>query len=224
MDVSGFDVPSDADPPGHFPPLQYDDKEGIDMSMMVKGGPATTITGTKVRVEGVWKATSGGDKSLEGKLKALKGVDLDVITVGLQGKDPKGICWFDDTNPFNNGSLIAGKDASGRRKLMGKKDPLSREHHEVDLSIVPSYVDTLIFTVSAYKPDVTFNDVSSVTCNITVDGMPWEPTRVTINANQNTCVMLRAKRNGDTWELSLVDQLVTANTQSEIMEQAARYA
>lgn len=194
------------------------------MYTMTKGGTPARVTGTKLRVEGVWKNTSGGDKSLAGKIKAAKGVDLDLITVGLLGTDPKGICWHADTDPFNNGSLIAGKDSTGRRLPFGKQDPLSREGHEVDLSLIPSYVDTLIFSVSAYKPGVSFRDVASVTCNIKVDGQDWEPLRVTINANQNTCVMLRAKRIGGQWELTLVDELTTANSQDTLMSKAAQYA
>lgn len=194
------------------------------MYTMTKGGPAVTVTGRNVRVGAAWKGTSGGDKSIAGKLKAAKGVDLDVITVGLFGKDAKGICWFDDENPFNNGSLVAGKDAKGRKLPFGKQDPLSREAHEVDLSIVPAYVDTLVFCVSAYKPGISFRDVSSVTVEITVDGQAWDPSRVTINASQNTCAMLRAKRNGTEWELSLIDELFTAASQDVLMTRAGQYA
>jgi stress response protein SCP2 len=194
------------------------------MHSMIKGGVPARVTGTKLRVEAAWKGTSGGDKSLMGKVKAAKGIDLDMITVGLLSRAPKGICWFDDTDPFNNGSVIAGKDASGRRLPFGKQDPLSRESHEVDLSSVPSYVDTLIFSVSAYKPGVSFRDVSSVTCNIQVDGQDWEPLRVTVNAHENTCFMLKASRSGNEWEISVVDELATANTQDQLMTKAAQYA
>lgn len=194
------------------------------MYNMTKGGLAVPVTGTELRVEGVWKTTTGGDKSLAGRVKAAKGVDLDMITVGLLDTDPKGICWHADDNPFNNGSLSAGTDATGRRKLFGKNDPLSREAHEADLSTVPAYVNTLIFSISAYKPGVSFRDVSSVTCNIQVDGVNWEPLRVTVNSRQNTCVMLRAKRAGTAWELSLIDELVTASSQEDLMSMAARYA
>lgn len=194
------------------------------MFSVTKGGPAQQITGRVVRVAAAWKATSGGDKSLMGKVKAAKGTDLDVITVGLLGKAPKGVCWFDDTNPFNNGSLVAGKDAKGMKMPFGKKDPLSREAHEVDLSLIPSYVDTLVFCVSAYKPGVSFRDVSSVTVEIQVDGTDWEPSRVTINSGQNTCAMLRAKRNGSQWELSVIDELFTAESQDTLMTKAAQYS
>lgn len=194
------------------------------MYNLTKGGPAGRITGTKVTVTVEWKNTTGGDKGLGGKIKAAKGVDLDVVTVGLLGNAPKGICWYADKDPFNNGSVVAGNDASGRRLPFGKKDPLSREAHDVDLSTVPAYVDTLVFSVSAYKPGVSFRDVASVTANVSVDGTPWEPARVTINANQNTCIMLRARRVGAEWELSLVDELVTADSQDTLMAQAARYA
>lgn len=193
------------------------------MYNMTKGGPAARITGNKVRIEGAWKNTTGGAKGLGGAIKAAKGTDLDMITVGLLGNDPKGICWHADPDPFNNGSLIAGKDATGRRLPFGKRDPLSREAHEVDLSAIPSYVDTLIFYVSAYKPGVSFSDVASVTVQVTVDGAPWEPCRITVNANQNTCAMLRAKRSGTEWELSLVDELLQASTQDQLMSQAAQY-
>lgn len=193
------------------------------MHSMTKGS-AVRVAGRNVRVGGAWKGTSGGDKSLVGKVKSAVGVDLDIITVGLLGTSAKGICWFDDTDPFNNGSLVAGKDAKGRKMPFGKKDPLSREAHEVDLSTVPSYVDTLVFCISAYKPGVSFRDVSSVTVEITVDGQAWEPSRVTINSSQNTCAMLRAKRAGQEWELSLIDELFTAESQDVLMARAAQYA
>lgn len=193
------------------------------MYTMTKGGAPVTVTGTKLSVEGAWKSSGGGDKSFAGKLKAAKGVDLDLVTVGLLGSAPKGICWHDDTDPFNNGSLTAGKDATGRRKLLGKNDPISREAHDADLSKIPSYVDTLIFSISAYKPGVSFSDVSSVTCNISVDHVGWEPLRVTVNSRHNTCVMLRATRAGDLWQVSLVDELVTASSQDQLMSTAATY-
>jgi hypothetical protein len=183
-----------------------------------------TITGNEIAIEVVWKSTSGGDKSLLGKVKAAKGADLDSITVGLLGQAPKGICWHADTDPFSNGSLIAGKDSKGRKMPFGKQDPISREAHHVRLSDVPGYVDTLVFMVSAYKPGVSFRDVSSVTVHITVDGVEWDPSRVTINASHNTCIMLKAKRSGDKWELSVIDKLVTANSQDELMAKAAQYA
>lgn len=194
------------------------------MHNMTKGGPAAAVTGDKARIEVAWKNTTGGAKGISGALKATKGTDLDMITVGLLGTAAKGICWHADTDPFNNGSLIAGKDATGRRLPFGKKDPLSREAHDVDFSRIPPYVDTLVFFVSAYKPGVSFSDVSSVTVQVTVDNAPWEPCRITVNASQNTCATLRARRAGTGWELSLVDELVQASTQDQLMSTAALYA
>lgn len=192
------------------------------MYQMIKGSDVP-IFGTKLTATGLWKASGGGDKGFAGKLKAAKGVDLDLVTIGLLGTAPKGICWFDDEDPFLNGSLVAGKDSTGRRSLIGKSDPVSRETHEADLSRVPSYVDTLVFAISAYKPGVSFRDVSSVTALITVDGTEWEPSRVTVNASQNTCYMLKAVRQSEGWGVSLIDELATANSQDQLMSQAAQF-
>lgn len=193
------------------------------MYNLSKGAAMVPVTGNKLRVAAAWKGTSGGDKGFMGKAKAALGTDLDVVTVGLLGRDAKGICWFDDTDPFNNGSLTAGKDATGRRLPFGKKDPLSREAHEVELDKIPAYVDTLVFAVSAYKPGVSFRDVSSVTVEISVDGQDWPPSRVTVNSNQNTCLMLKATRQGDGWGVTLIDELVTASTQDQLMSKAAAH-
>lgn len=194
------------------------------MYSLSKGNAPVVITGNSVEVSATWKNSSGGDKGLMGKVKAAKGVDLDLVTVGLLGRDPKGICWFDDEDPFNNGSLVAGGDSKGRKKLFGSSDPLSREFHCVTLSQVPAYIDTLVFMVSAYKPGVSFRDVSSVTVGIKVDGADWPESRVTINSSHNTCVLLKAQRKGTDWVLGLVDELTTANSQDTMMAKAADHA
>lgn len=58
-----------------------------------------------------WSASGQGTKGLMGKLNRKKGVDLDVAAVAFDDSDdPIRMAWFDNLNPFGDGSLLLSGD------------------------------------------------------------------------------------------------------------------
>jgi stress response protein SCP2 len=187
-------------------------------------GAEDLLVGDYVIMEALWKASGGGQKGLRAIAKKAEGVDLDVFTAGYEGTDAVGLASFDDDDPFNNGSVLAGADAKGRGKIFGRGHDLSSESHSARLSTVPSYVTSLVWMVSAFKPGVSFADVSSVTLKATVDGTVQGEKRLPIDSRNNTAVMARAKRTQGGWTFAVLNEAMNATTLEQILNEGRRFA
>lgn len=185
---------------------------------------------TRLRVGAAWSASGSGTKGLVGKWKKRKGVDLDLLCVASQGTSAKRLCWFDHMDPFENGSLVIGKDNTTGR---GDGDD---EEIVADLIKIPVIIDRLTFLVMAYKPNVDFTMVSGVTVSAYDDVadslvgsfMP------DLGSRKNAIVVCQAVRIGPgatEWQINEINEMVSIYTsgnfgtdQPAIIQAAKRYA
>lgn len=180
--------------------------------------PLTGVTVLRVGV--AWKTSGGGRKGLMGAFKRAVGTDLDLTCVALTGGDPKRICWFDNLDAFDNGSLISGGD---NRTGKGAGDD---ETITARLDEVPPQIDTLVFIVSAFKQGVSFSNVEGITLHVYNAGPGGNligsdmPTIRTGNA----CVVARAKRGPGGWDIAVVNEMGTASTKDQLLQLGQRYA
>jgi tellurium resistance protein TerZ len=180
--------------------------------------PLTGVTVLRVGV--AWKTSGGGRKGLMGAFKRAVGTDLDLTCVALAGHDPKRLCWFDNEDAFDNGSLTSGGD---NRTGKGGGDD---ETITARLNELPPQIDTLVFIVSAFKQGVSFSNVEGITLNL-YDAGPGGgligsdmPTIGTGNA----CVVARARRGPDGWVIAAVNEMGTASTKNGLLQLGQRYA
>lgn len=183
---------------------------------MTKGAatPLQNDDGTEIKrlYVGVgWDAAGQGTKGLMGKIKRKQGLDLDVAAIAFDfDGDPIRMAWFDNLNPFGDGSLmLSGDNTTGR----GEGDD---EFITADLERIPREVKTLVFLVSAFKPGVSFGKAEGVTCRI-VDqtsgerevGKFFPP----IDSSRNAIVLSKAVRNATgAWTHVVVKEMGTAAT------------
>jgi tellurium resistance protein TerZ len=184
---------------------------------------------TRLRFGMAWKASGSGRKGLVGKFMGRRGADLDLLVVASEGPDAKRICWFSDLDPFDNGSLLHHGD-----NTTGKGDG-DDEEITVDLTRMPEIINRLTVVGSAYKPNVTFSDVSGVTLNVYDEDR--DPTRArysylpTLGQHKNAVVISQLVRGNTGWDLTEINEMVNVevsgnagNDQNSFVNLARRYA
>lgn len=197
---------------------------------MKKDAQKVALPFTKIRVGAAWSASGSGTKGLIGKLKKLQGVDLDLLCVASQGTSAKRLCWFDHMDPFDDGSLVLGKDNKTGRGAGDDETMIG------DLSKIPPIIDRLTWFVMAYKPNVNFTQVSGVTVSIYDDstGERKAAFMPDLGTTKNAIAVCQAVRLGDgptDWGVDELNEMVQIRTsgnfgtdQPEIIRAANRYA
>ncbi|WP_262059724.1 TerD family protein [Streptomyces sp. STR69] len=188
----------------------------------MKKDQAEGLTGVSVLQVGVaWKTSGGGQKGLMGRLRRAVGTDLDLTAVALADGRPKRLCWFDNTDAFDNGSLITlGDNRTG--KANGDDETIIARFNQL-----PTSIDTLVFIVTAFKDGVSFANVEGVTLNV-YDGGPggqrigqYMPD---IDSRSDACVMAKAVRAGDGWTITVINEMGRASTRDQLLQLAKQYA
>lgn len=192
---------------------------GINMGKNI----AQAINVVKFYVGVGWKSTGGGAKGWKGALNRRKGTDLDVWAVGFNfDGDSVAVAWFDDQDPFEDGSLLVSDDSTTGR------EPGDDEYVTADLSRVPNFIQSIIFGVSAFKEGVSFATVSSVAYRIVDEATKVELGKdmLPVDARQNAVVLCEVFRSGVglPWEFSAIKSLETARTRQEIIRIAKLHA
>lgn len=187
--------------------------------LSLKKSAPELLTGITVLRAGVaWNTSGGGRKGLLGKVKKMRGTDLDLACIALSEGRPVRMAWFDNPDPFEDGSLVtSGDNTSGK----GSGDD---ETVTARLDAIPASVDTLVFVVSAYKEGVSFSNVEGITLNLYDNdrkiGTYWPD----IDARGNACVMARARRTGETWSIEIINELGSARSRDALLQLAKRSA
>jgi stress response protein SCP2 len=186
-----------------------------------KNQPETLGTITQLGIGAAWKTSGGGQKGLLGRLKRAIGTDLDLCAVALANGAPKRMCWFDNTDAFDDGSLRS--DGDSRTGRASGDDEFIR----ADLDRIPTSVDTLVFIVSAFKEGVTFANVEGVSLNLY--DLAHGQTRIgefmpDIDSRDNASVVAKAQRSAGGWTLTVINEMGTARTRQQLLDLAKRYA
>jgi stress response protein SCP2 len=173
------------------------------------------ITG-KTKVKKLGKFKIGGGKEKE--------IDLDLITVALEGSSPKRMAWFGNEDAFRDGSLIASPD---NQTGAGDGDD---ESHTAQLDKIPGNIDKLVFIVAAAKPGVTFKDVEGVDLKVYTENgsTPFGTFMVDISSRHNAIVAGVAERTADGWFFRVVNETDNVATSEDhvkdsLLQLAARY-
>lgn len=176
---------------------------------------------TSVGVGAAWKTSGGGQKGLLGRLKKAIGTDLDLVAVAMSDGSPKRICWFDNQDAFDDGSLASHGDS---RTGKGAGDD---EFIQANLDRIPQGIDSIVFIVVAYKEGVTFDKVEGITLNVydmshgqikIGDYMP------DIDSRGNATVIAKVVRQGLGWGLQIVNEMGNARSRNQLLELAKRYS
>jgi stress response protein SCP2 len=165
---------------------------------------------TTLQVGAGWITSQG--KKVMGFRRAKK-VDLDLNAVALENGSPKRICWFNNEDAFEDGSLVTqGDNQTGQ----GKGDD---ETIVADLSKIPGNIDTIVFMVSAYKEGVTFSDVEGIDLRLYngANGNKLGNFMVDISSTHNTIVACKAVRNGNTWDITVINETGNARTRDAML-------
>lgn len=191
------------------------------MLSMIKD-QAETLTGvTTLRVGVAWKTSGGGRKGFGGMLKRAVGTDLDLACVALAAGDPKRICWFDNLDAFDNGSLMSGGD-NRTGKAAGDDETITAQFDRM-----PAQIDTLVFIVSAFKKGVSFSNVEGITLNV-YDGGPGGQQlgsdMPSISARGNACIVCKAVRVNGEWQIAVVNEMANASTKDQLLQVGQQYA
>ncbi|MFJ8153894.1 TerD family protein [Streptomyces sp. NPDC094468] len=185
-------------------------------------GQAESLAGISIlRVGVAWKTSGGGQKGLMGRFRRAVGTDLDLVAVALEQGRPKRMCWFDNEDAFDNGSLITlGDNRTG--KAAGDDETIIAR-----LNDLPASIDTLVFIVSAFKEGVSFSNVEGITLNV-YDGGPGGQRlgecMPDIDTYNNACVMAKATRAGSGWNIDVVNEMGQGRTREQLLQLAKQYA
>jgi hypothetical protein len=146
-----------------------------------------------IDVNANWTATGSGRKGLLGKLTKGSGQDLDVVAVASVGKDPVLMAWYDDEDPFENGALKSlGDDRKGR----------GGETMETRWAGLDSNIDRITYILAAFKPGVTFANVSRVVVSAHlaalegVAGVEISRFRPAIDSAHNAIILGQSRKTG----------------------------
>ncbi|MGW3847149.1 TerD family protein [Streptomyces fagopyri] len=168
---------------------------------------------TTLQIGVAWKTSGGGQKGLFGRVKRAVGTDLDLTAVALEGNRPKRLCWFDNTDAFDNGALIhLGDNRTGRAS--GDDETIIAH-----LNQLPPSIDTLVFIVSAFKPGVSFANIEGITLNL-YNGTTGEKTgeyMPDVDSRHNACVMARAQRTATDWTITAINEMGQAASRDQLL-------
>lgn len=162
--------------------------------------------------------TSQGKKVLG--FRRAKSVDLDLDAIALENGVPKRICWFNNEDAFEDGSLVSlGDNQTGK----GKGDD---ETIVASLDRIPRNIDTIVFIVAAYKEGVTFSDVEGIDLNVYngANGNKLGSFMVDISSRHNAIVACKATRGSDGWEITVVNETGNARSRDQLLLLAKQYA
>lgn len=160
-------------------------------SLLKEDGPQR-ITVRRVTVTGTWESSTGGSGGLRGKLKQLKGVNLDNLGIVMQGRRPVNYAGLDNLNPEE------GVSHSGDTR--GKKP----ETLTLELEKIPREITSVLLVMTAFQPGNTFRDARNV--RVTVQADEDYAIRPSIIGHDNFIGVAKIYREGTDWYLTVVDE------------------
>lgn len=182
--------------------------KGESLSLAKKDGSALT----RVRMGLGWDAKIVETKGLFGKTKRVqKDIDLDASAVLCSGRNIAEIVYYGQLKS-RDGSVASSGD-----NLTGEGDG-DDETITVDLSSVPSNIDTIVFTVTSYGGD-RFDSIDNAYVRVLdLNAGEAELARYTLTGSGTHTAMVMAKitRTGSTWQFTALGNPAHGKTASHI--------
>jgi stress response protein SCP2 len=175
------------------------------ITLAKEDGPADLTGVTHLSIGVSWDPTSGSSGGLAGVLKRKLGTDLDLIAILCQGGEPVRLAGLDSLDPVGNGAIVhSGDNQTGNG--VGDDETVT-----VDFSRVPRNITSVVFVAAAYKKGSALSKARNVSFKVydATGGSSqqvadiWPSLMATGNANG----VAKAVRNGDTWELVVINHM-----------------
>lgn len=169
-------------------------------------GPADLTGVDTLRVGAAWDTSTGMSGGFLGKLKERRGSDLDLIAIGMSGENPVRYIGLDNIDPLGGSVVHSGDNTTGR----GDGDD---ETIDVKFARIPATITALYFVIAAFKRGSSFDRAKNVDFNV-YDGTGGQFDLVanampTLFSSHNAHKVLRAFREGGTWQMEVVNQAGT---------------
>ncbi len=172
---------------------------------LTKEDGAADLTGvTHMSVGVAWDPSAGASGGILGLARRKKGVDLDLIAVLMQGPEPVRFAGLDSLDPLGNGSVKhSGDEQTGAAE--GDDETV-----HVTFADIPAAITAIVFIASAFKRGSSFDKANNVSFKV-YDATGGSSTQVadvwpSLLGTDNANAICRAFRNGDTWQLEVLNR------------------
>lgn len=172
---------------------------------LTKDDGAADLSGiTHLTVGIAWDPSAGASGGVLGLARRKKGVDLDLIAVLMQGAEPVRFAGLDSLDPLGNGSVKhSGDEQTGAAE--GDDETVN-----VTFAAVPAAITSIVFIAAAFKKGSSFDKANNVSFKI-YDATGGSSTQVadiwpSLIGTDNANAICRAFRNGDTWQLEVLNR------------------
>jgi len=164
--------------------------------MLTKDMGAADLPGvTHLAIGAAWDTSTGGSGRVLGAVKQRKGTDLDNIAILMQGPEPVIYVGLDNEDPADGSVTSTGDEHTGHSA--GDDETVT-----VDFSKVPTEIDSILFTVAAFKKGTDFSKAKNVMVSV-YDNTPGSPSqkvatiRPSLLGTGNLIVVAKAVRGAD---------------------------
>ena len=173
----------------------------MTMSLSKADGAADLPGVTGLHIGLSWDTSTGGAGAVLGKVRQLKGTNLDLLAYAMQGDKPVSYAGLDSQDPepgiHHTGDNKTGK-AAGDDELV-----------QVDFTQVPGEITAVLFAVAAFQKGTSFGKAKNVKVRV-YDATGGSPTEVAVVrpsllGNANFIAVAKAFRSGDGWQFEVVD-------------------
>jgi tellurium resistance protein TerZ len=172
--------------------------------MLTKDMGAADLAGvTHMAIGAAWDTSTGGSGRLFGKLKEMRGTDLDAIAILMQGSEPVVYVGLDNEDPVGGAVVSSGDEHTG--KSAGDDETIT-----VDFARVPAEITSILFTVAAFKRGTNFAQAKNVQISV-YDSTGGTSAKVatirpSLLGTGNLIVVAKAVRGPQHWSLEVVNE------------------
>jgi stress response protein SCP2 len=172
--------------------------------MLTKDMGAADLAGvTHLAIGAAWDTSTGGSGRVLGGLKQRMGTDLDNIAILMQGPEPVIYVGLDNEDPVGGAVVSTGDEHTG--KSAGDDETIT-----VDFAKVPPEIDSILFTVAAFKKKTDFSKAKNVMVSVydSTGGASQvvATIRPSLLGTGNLIVVAKAVRGPQFWTLAVVNE------------------
>ncbi|MBJ8348280.1 TerD family protein [Antrihabitans sp. YC2-6] len=174
------------------------------ITLSKESGPADLAGVTNMAIGVSWDPSSGASGGVLGIMRRKRGVDLDLIAILMQGGDPVRFAGLDSLDPMGNGSVLhSGDEQTGAAS--GDDETVN-----VTFANLAPAITSIVFVAAAFKKGSSFEKANNVSFKIydATGGSTQQVADIwpSLLGQDNACAVARAFRNGNTWQLEVLNR------------------
>lgn len=192
------------DPQSNTDPHTEEKDHRMSLVLKKEDGPADLPGVTGLHVGLSWDTSTGGAGAVLGKLRELKGTNLDLLAYAMQGAKPVSYAGLDNQDPepgiHHTGDNKTGK-ADGDDELV-----------QIDFTKVPAEITSIVFGAAAFQRGTSFGKAKNVKIRVydATGGSPSEVAviRPSLASTANFMGVCRAYRSADdpgVWKFEVIE-------------------